>query len=593
MSSKRFRDRDVLKDVSFQVPSGEALCILGRSGVGKSVTLKLLIGLLQPDKGEVCIKSEDISHFNEGNLSRVRRKMGFLFQSAALFDSFSVGDNLALPMKRLSPDKSKVEIDRAVDKTLRQVGLDQDKGKNARRTLRRHAQTCWPRTSPDLLLRVKKDRHTTMVIVTHDIRGARRIADKVAVLENGALVGLGSFADLENNQNDTVRKLLSGVLSMKPYRGAVAAFLLLGIILFGVGLFLLGNQHKAFSHHIDFYTDLANVDGLNPRAHVRVNGFDAGQITSVGIPQRPTEKFRLKLHVDGKLKNLIRSDSVVTVETDGLVGDKFLLIHSGSDKAQPVGDGGTIPGKEPIELSAILQKVSGTIDQANSTIADVRTRLDGTLDTITNAVNNTNGIVTGIRHGHGPVGALLNDPQITSDLKTTMANTRQATAKLNQVSVQAGQIVTDFQSRNLVGKVDQSFDNVRDASKQLDQTSQQINRNVTEAFSPDASGHTAGENLQGTLANINTATSNMAMTPRRSSMSSCSGAILKSAVSTPSMSSPQTSTGATPSSRPRPVPANGSTAATSSRPTATVISSSPQPASSRSTASPEVTGATC
>ncbi|AXC12204.1 ABC-type transport [Acidisarcina polymorpha] len=252
---------------------------------------------------------------------------------------------------------------------------------------------------------------------------------------------------------------------MKPYRGAVAAFLILGVILFGIGLFLVGDQHKAFSHHLDFYTDLADVDGLNSGAHVRVNGFEAGEITKMEIPQKPTGKFRLKLHIDGKLKSLIRTDSVVTVETDGLVGDKFLLIHSGSETAQLVPDGGTIRGREPVELSAILQKVSGTVDQANTTIVDIRTRLDGTLDSIKNTVDNTNGIVTGIRQGHGPVGALLNDQQITSDLKSSLANTRVVTANLNQVSVQAGQVMADFQSRGLIAKADQSIDNIRHASK--------------------------------------------------------------------------------------------------------------------------------
>ena len=107
------------------------------------------------------------------------------------------------------------------------------------------------------------------------------------------------------------------------------------------------------------------------------------------------------------------------------------------------------------------------------------------------------------------MGALLNDPQIINDLKGTLVNTRQASANLKQITVQAGQ-VTDFQSRNLVGKVDQSLDNVRHASEQLDQTSQQINTTLTQAFGSDASGHTAGENLQGSLSNINATTSNMA-----------------------------------------------------------------------------------
>ena len=297
---------------------------------------------------------------------------------------------------------------------------------------------------------------------------------------------------------------------MKPFRAAVAAFVLLGIILFGAGLFLIGDQHKAFSHQMNLYTELANVNGLTPGAHVRVSGYDAGQVTHIEIPGKPSDKFRLRMHIDDKLKTLIRADSVVTVETDGLVGDKFLLVHSGTDGASPVVDGSTLPGKEPVELSAILQKVSGTVDQADATIGDVRGRLDGTLDAITRTVNNTNGVVTGIRQGHGPIGALLTDQQITDDMKGAVANTRQATANLAGVSVQAKQMVTDLQSRDLIGKADRSMDNIRDASAQIDQSSQLLNTNLSEALGPDASGRTAGENLQGTLANVNTATSNMA-----------------------------------------------------------------------------------
>ncbi len=278
---------------------------------------------------------------------------------------------------------------------------------------------------------------------------------------------------------------------MKPYRAAVAAFLILGTILFGVGLFLIGDRHKAFSHQMTLYTELSNVNGLIPGSHVRVSGYEAGQIKQIGIPKQPSGKFRLKLQLDYKLKALIRADSMVTVETDGLVGDKFLLVHNGTDGASTVADGATLSSKEPVELSAVMQKVSGTIDQANATIGDVRGRLDGTLDAITRTVNNTNGIVTGIREGHGPVGALLTDQQITDDLKETMANTRAATADLKGVSVQAGQIASDFQSRGLIGKADQSMDNIREASAQIDQSSKQLNTTLSQALGPDAGGRTA------------------------------------------------------------------------------------------------------
>jgi phospholipid/cholesterol/gamma-HCH transport system ATP-binding protein len=123
---KTFGNRKVLEDVSFKISEGEALCIMGRSGTGKSTSLRLMIGLLKPDSGRVCIGSEDIVHSSEEDLSRVRRHMGFLFQSAALLDSFTLGDNLALPLHRLDKWKSPSEIRRAVDETLESVGLDLD-----------------------------------------------------------------------------------------------------------------------------------------------------------------------------------------------------------------------------------------------------------------------------------------------------------------------------------------------------------------------------------------------------------------------------------------------------------------------------------
>jgi phospholipid/cholesterol/gamma-HCH transport system ATP-binding protein len=231
---KSFGDRKVLDDVSFSLAEGEALCILGRSGTGKSVTLKLMIGLLKPDSGSVCVQSEDISRYEEKELSRVRRQIGFLFQSAALFDSFTVGDNLSLPLMRFDQSKSKEQVRQTVHDLLQQVGLEKDAGKlpaelsggMKKRAGLARALVLEPKLLlvdepssgldritaseiDDLLLTVKKERHTSMVIVTHDVRGARRVADKIAVLEKGALVGFGTVDDLEKSDNEVVRELIS------------------------------------------------------------------------------------------------------------------------------------------------------------------------------------------------------------------------------------------------------------------------------------------------------------------------------------------------------------------------------------------------
>lgn len=232
--TKAFGERKVLDDVSFKVRAGEALCVLGRSGTGKSTTLKLLIGLLKPDKGQIFIENEDIAPFEEEDLSRVRRKIGFMFQSAALFDSFSLGDNLALPMQRLNKCKSIDEINRAVDEALHQVGLGEDRAKMPselsggmrKRAGLARALVLKPRLLlidepssgldritaseiDDLLLKVKKDSQTTMIIVTHDVHGARRVGDQMAVLDRGRLVGFGTADELQGSDNEVVRNLVS------------------------------------------------------------------------------------------------------------------------------------------------------------------------------------------------------------------------------------------------------------------------------------------------------------------------------------------------------------------------------------------------
>jgi len=297
---------------------------------------------------------------------------------------------------------------------------------------------------------------------------------------------------------------------MKINYAIVGVFVLSAVLLFSVGLFLIGNRHKAFAHHVDFFTKLNNVNGLSPGSKVRVSGFEAGQITSVEIPDRPSAKFRLKLHVDNKLHNLIRDDSFVTVESDGLVGDKFLLIHEGSDQDQEAVSGATLPAKEPIELSSVIAKMTGVMDQANAAIGDIKTKAEGTLDAITTTVNNTNAIVTGIRSGKGAAGMLLTDQQTATAMKNAMGNAQQATANLNQVTVQARQVMSDCQSRDLFEKVEDTLNNAKDASRQFAKTSQQVNLTLTDALGPDRSGENAAQNIRETFSNVNLATANMA-----------------------------------------------------------------------------------
>jgi phospholipid/cholesterol/gamma-HCH transport system substrate-binding protein len=297
---------------------------------------------------------------------------------------------------------------------------------------------------------------------------------------------------------------------MKINYAVVGVFVLSAVLLFSVGLFLIGNRQKAFVHHVDFFTRLNDVNGISPGSKVRVSGFEAGQVTGLDLPDLPSDKFRLKLHVDSKLHRLIRDDSFVTVESDGLVGDKFLMIHEGTDQAPEAASGTTLPSKEPIELAAVIEKATAVMDQANAAIGDIRTKVDGTLDAITTTVNDTNGIVTGIRSGKGTVGMLLNDQQTATAAKSAVGNVQQAAANLNQVTVQAKQVMADLQSRDLFGKAEATLNNTKDASRHLSRASEQVSLTLTDALGPDRSGENAGQNIRETLSNVTLATANMA-----------------------------------------------------------------------------------
>jgi phospholipid/cholesterol/gamma-HCH transport system ATP-binding protein len=230
---KSFGAKRVLNDVSFQLGQGQALCLLGRSGTGKSVTLKLIMALMRPDSGEVWVDQENVVGLGEHKLSLMRKKLGYLFQDAALFDSLTLYENLALPLSRLTT-KSKDEIDDVIRRVLSDVGLGADgakypsalSGGMKKRAGLARALVLEPKILladepssgldritaaeiDELLMRCKTERGTALIIVTHDVHGARRVADRVAVLDKGNLVAFGSVNEVSQSENAVVRRLIT------------------------------------------------------------------------------------------------------------------------------------------------------------------------------------------------------------------------------------------------------------------------------------------------------------------------------------------------------------------------------------------------
>ena len=229
--SKRFGALTVLDDVSFDIPAGTAFCLLGRSGTGKSVTLRHIVGLVQPDRGRVFVEDRDITALRGRELGGVRTHMGFLFQNAALFDSMSVGDNVAFPMRRHTT-LSDGDIRERARKKLADVGLDAafdqmpaelSGGMKKRAGLARAMALDPPillvdepsagldpitaQEIDELLVETKRG-GTTLVVVTHNIPSARVIGDDFAVLHQGRMLVHGTLTELDASQEPLVQAFM-------------------------------------------------------------------------------------------------------------------------------------------------------------------------------------------------------------------------------------------------------------------------------------------------------------------------------------------------------------------------------------------------
>ncbi|MDQ3347847.1 MAG: ABC transporter ATP-binding protein [Acidobacteriota bacterium] len=231
--TKAFGSTRVLDDVSFEVTAGSGFVILGRSGTGKSVTLRHIIGLVRPDAGRVFVEGEEVSALAGAELSRVRRRTGFLFQNAALFDSISVGENVAFPMRRHTR-LTESEITARAREKLASVGLpdDFDKmpgdlsgGMRKRAGLARALALDPPTLLVDepsagldpitadeideLLLDLKRRGGVTLIVVTHNITSARRLGDHLLMLHEGRIAAQGTAAEMDASDDPLVRAFMT------------------------------------------------------------------------------------------------------------------------------------------------------------------------------------------------------------------------------------------------------------------------------------------------------------------------------------------------------------------------------------------------
>jgi len=273
----------------------------------------------------------------------------------------------------------------------------------------------------------------------------------------------------------------------------VGVFVLVGLLLFSVGLFLIGDRQMAFAKKFTVYTEFNKITGLQPGAIVRVSGAKAGSITEILPPTTPSEKFRLKLELTEDLHQLVRTDSVATIETEGLVGGNYLGIATGTDGAPPVARNATIAGKEPFDLADLMHQMGNTIKRVNDTFDEMKGEVQGTVVAIGDVVDNANTLlvdVTGdlkhmaasgaalasdaaqiaatIRSGKGTIGKLVNDDELHDRATAIATQAEDIATNARQVVEMAKLTLEGFQSKDgpvsgMTASVKQTMDDARAA----------------------------------------------------------------------------------------------------------------------------------
>jgi phospholipid/cholesterol/gamma-HCH transport system ATP-binding protein len=228
---KSFGDHEVLKNINLTLQKGESVVVLGKSGQGKSVMIKCVVGMIMPDEGSLKVFGNEIAEMTEDDLKETRTKIGFLFQSGALYDSMTVRENLAFALTRVLKIKDEADIEKRSKESLEAVGLaeaidkmplDLSGGMRKRMALARTIivnpeiilydepttglDTITSKEISNLMLDIQKKYKTSSIIITHDMQCAKIAGNRIVVMNEGELIAEGSYEELENSEDDFVQQ---------------------------------------------------------------------------------------------------------------------------------------------------------------------------------------------------------------------------------------------------------------------------------------------------------------------------------------------------------------------------------------------------
>jgi len=294
----------------------------------------------------------------------------------------------------------------------------------------------------------------------------------------------------------------------------IGLFVVAGLVLFAIALFTIGDRQLAFARKFVVYTEFATITGLQPGAIVRVSGARAGSVTDVAPPADPTGKFRVQLEITENLHQLVRTDSVAAIQTEGLVGGSYLAVTTGTAGAPQATDGATIPSREPFMLADLFAQMSETIGKVNATVVDVGAGIEKAVASVSTTVDNANTVIDnanavideisvdvktlatasarimtnaaqiaeGIQNGEGTIGKLLKDDDLYRRVGTIARSAEIIAAETQRVVQHARQTLDTLQSRDgqvagVTASLKQTLDEARTAMASLSDNMEALKRN--------------------------------------------------------------------------------------------------------------------
>jgi phospholipid/cholesterol/gamma-HCH transport system substrate-binding protein len=287
----------------------------------------------------------------------------------------------------------------------------------------------------------------------------------------------------------------------------VGVFVISGMLLFAIGLFMIGDRQMAFSRRFTIYTEFARVSGLQPGAIVRVSGAKAGEVKDIEVPASPAKKFRVRMEVTEDLHPLIRTDSVAAIQTEGLVGGTFLAIATGSEQAPKAPRDSTLPSQEPFDLADLLQQMSETVRRVNTTIDEMKDDVQHAVQSIYETVDNANSLITdvsddvktmasagarisgdiaeianNIRSGRGTIGRLVNDDELYRKMNSVARSAEDISSNVREATARAREAIDNLQAKNgpvqgVTADLRQTLGDARDAMAGLAENMEALKHN--------------------------------------------------------------------------------------------------------------------